>query len=156
MRSRTITRALSLAVAALAALALLAPAGAAAAPRSNAELVAAHARTIAECDVGAIVDTYAADATLIFPGGQVVKGRAALTQAYGGLVKAPAEGGLCGLKTVPVREWRHGDTSFVKFKDVAPFLAKPYYSTDAYVFEDGEIAVEATTFDPTKLVFKKS
>ncbi|HWH19117.1 MAG TPA: hypothetical protein VN671_01190, partial [Solirubrobacterales bacterium] len=67
-----------------------------------------------------------------------------------------ADGGLCGVTTTPVREWQVGSTSFVRFKDDAPFLAKPYYSTDGYVFKGGKIALEVTTFDPTQLELKKS
>jgi hypothetical protein len=37
----------------------------------------------------------------------------------------------------------------------APFLAKPYFSTDGYVFKGGKIAAEMSTFDATKLDFKK-
>jgi hypothetical protein len=55
-----------------------------------------------------------------------------------------------------VLEWESAGTSFVKFKVTAPFLAKPYFSTDGYVFKNGKIAAEMSTFDATKLVFKKT
>ena len=53
-------------------------------------------------------------------------------------------------------EWSSGGTSFVKFRVTAPFIAKPYFSTDGYVFKGGKIAAEMSTFDATKLVLKKT
>ena len=103
-----------------------------------------------------MVNGYTADATLFFPEGVVTKGRKALTELYGGFVKPPSEEGLCGLKATPVLEWESGSTSFAKFKVTAPFLAKPYFSTDGYVFKGGKIAAEMSTFDATKLEFKKT
>jgi hypothetical protein len=42
-----------------------------------------------------------------------------------------------------VLEWSSGGTSFVKSKVTAPFIAKPYFSTDGYVFKGGKIAADA-------------
>ena len=66
------------------------------------------------------------------------------------------EAGADDLVAKPVLEWESGGTSFVKFKVTAPFLAKPYFSTDGYVFKGGKIAAEMSTFDATKLEFKKT
>jgi hypothetical protein len=112
-------------------------------------------RRAAACDADALVAGYTADATLFFPDGVVVHGRAALQKLYDGFVKPPDEEGLCGLKATPVKAWDSEGTSFVKFRVTAPFLAKPYFSTDGYVFEGGKIAAEMSTFDATKLVLKK-
>jgi hypothetical protein len=154
MRS-PIVRAGLAAVAVISALAILVPSFAGAAG-SNKSLVAAHGKALAECSAEGLVDGYTADATLFFPDGVVVKGRKALTELYEGFVKPPSEEGLCGLKAKPVLEWESGGTSFVKFKVTAPFLAKPYFSTDGYVFKGGKIAAEMSTFDATKLDFKKT
>jgi hypothetical protein len=129
--------------------------GGALAKQSNAQLVKAHVAALAACDADALVAGYTNDATLFFPDGVIVQGRAALQKLYDGFVLPPEQEGLCGLKAKPVKEWTAGTTSFVKFKVTAPFLAKPYFSTDGYVFEGGKIAAEMSTFDATKLVFKK-
>ena len=140
----------------LLALAILVPSFAGGAAKSNKALVAAHGKALAECSAEGLVDGYTADATLFFPDGVVVKGRKALTELYEGFVKPPSEEGLCGLNAAPVLEWESGGTSFVKFKVTAPFLAKPYFSTDGYVFRGRKIAAEMSTFDATKLVLKKT
>ena len=128
--------------------------GVAGAASSNAKLVKEHVAALSACDADALVAGYTSDATLFFPDGVVVQGEKALQKLYDGFVKSPDEEGLCGLKAKPVLEWASGGTSFVKFKVTAPFLAKPYFSTDGYVFKGGKIAAEMSTFDATKLVFK--
>lgn len=153
-RSHPALRRLTALAAALAAAFALAT-GVAGAAGSNAKLVKAHVAALAACDADALVAGYTADATLFFPDGVVVQGKAALQKLYDGFVLPPEEEGLCGLKAKPVLEWSAGGTSFVKFKVTAPFLAKPYFSTDGYVFEGGKIAAEMSTFDASKLVFKK-
>ena len=82
---------------------------------------------LAKCDADALVDGYTDDATVFFPDGVVVQGRKALQKLYDGFVKSPV---------------------------TAPFLAKPYFSTDGYVFKGEKIAAEMSTFDATRLVFK--
>jgi hypothetical protein len=155
MRS-PIARATLAAAAVLTALAIIVPGFAGGAAKSNKALVAAHGKVLAECSAEGLVNGYTADATLFFPDGVVVKGRKALTELYEGFVKPPSEEGLCGLKATPVLEWEEGGTSFVKFRVTAPFLAKPYFSTDGYVFKGGKIAAEMSTFDASKLAFKKT
>jgi hypothetical protein len=151
-RITPVARLIAVAAAFTAALALAT--GVAGAAGSNAKLVKAHGAALAACDADALVAGYTPDATLFFPDGVVVKGQAALQKLYDGFVKSPDDEGLCGLKAKPMKEWSSGGTSFVKFKVTAPFLAKPYFSTDGYVFENGKIAAEISTFDATKLVFK--
>jgi hypothetical protein len=155
-RSLIVRARLGAAVAVLASLAVLVPTVAGAAKSSNKALVAAHGKALAECSAEGLVDGYTANATLFFPDGVVVQGRKALTELYEGFVKSPEEEGLCGLKAKPVLEWESDGTSFVKFKVTAPFLAKPYFSTDGYVFKSGKIAAELSTFDASKLDFKKT
>jgi hypothetical protein len=152
-RSHPVARLVAVVAVLAAAFAVLT--GAAGAAGSNAKLVKAHVAALAACDANALVAGYTADATVFFPEGVIVQGRAALQKLYDGFVLPPEEEGLCGLKAKPVKEWSAGGTSFVKFKVTAPFLAKTYFSTDGYVFEGGKIAAEMSTFDASKLVFKK-
>ncbi len=138
----------------LAALALLLVSGTAVA-KSNKRLVMEHIQALADCDAKALTDGYTKDATLFFPDGVVVQGRAALRELYDGFVKSVDDGGLCGLRATPQKWWSRGKTTFVKFKVTAPFLAKPYFGTDGYVFKGNKIAAEVSTFDSSKLEFKK-
>jgi hypothetical protein len=142
-------------VAAVLAAALVAVPGASAAKggKSITALVDAHIAALRACDADALVAGYTADAKLFFPDGTVVQGRSALQELYDGFVKPPAEGGLCGLDARPVDRFTRGRTTFVKFEVTAPFLAEPYFSTDAYVFKGRKIVSEVSTFDSTKLKF---
>jgi hypothetical protein len=155
-RSPIVRATLAAAAVTVVALAILVPGFAGGATKSNKALVAAHGKALAECSAEGLVNGYTSNATLFFPDGVVVKGRKALTELYEGFVKSPEEEGLCGLKATPVLEWEEGGTSFVKFRVTAPFLAKTYFSTDGYVFKGGKIAAEMSTFDASKLVFKKT
>ena len=153
-RSHPAVRRLAALVATATAALALGTTGVAGAASSNAKLVKEHIAALSACDADALVAGYTADATVFFPDGVVVEGEKALQKLYDGFVKSPDEEGLCGLKAKPVLEWASGGTSFVKFKVTAPFLAKPYFSTDGYVFKGGKIAAEMSTFDASKLVFK--
>jgi hypothetical protein len=116
--------------------------------------VAQHIAALTACDANALVAGYTADATVFFPDGVVVSGTAALQNLYNGFVKPQSQGGLCGLLATPVQEFQRDQTVFVKFSVTAPFLAAPYLSTDGYIFENGKIASELSTFDASKLKFK--
>ena len=153
-RSHPAVRRLAALVATVVAVLALGATSAAGAASSNAKLVKEHIAALSACDADALVAGYTSDATVFFPDGVVVQGEKALQKLYDGFVKSPDDEGLCGLKAKPVLEWASGGTSFVKFKVTAPFLAKPYFSTDGYVFKGGKIAAEMSTFDATKLVFK--
>jgi uncharacterized iron-regulated protein len=157
MRIRVISMKLRLVLAAtlIASLAIVVSGAGASVQSSHAKLVKAHIAALAACDANALVAGYTNDATLFFPDGVIVQGRAALQKLYDGFVKSPEEEGLCGLKATPLKAWDSKETSFVKFKVTAPFLTKPYFSTDGYVFEHGKIAAEMSTFDASKLSFKK-
>ncbi|MBK5218215.1 MAG: nuclear transport factor 2 family protein [Thermoleophilia bacterium] len=141
-------------IAALAALLIVPATGSAAGGKSIDRLVDAHIEALADCDADALVAGYTNDATLFFPDGVIVQGRAALQDLYDGFVKPPEQKGLCGLDAKPQKSWTSGRTTFVKFKVTAPFLAKPYFSTDGYVFKGNKIAAEVSTFDSSKLTFK--
>jgi hypothetical protein len=124
-------------------------------PKSVKALVGEHIKALSDCDADALVAGYTKNATLFFPDGVIVEGEKALQELYEGFVKQPSEGGLCGLRADPVKYWIHGRTAFVKFEVTAPFLEKTYFSTDGYYFKGKEIAAEMSTFDASKLVFKK-
>lgn len=124
-------------------------------PKSVKALVREHIKALSDCDADALVAGYTKNATLFFPDGVVVEGEKALQELYDGFVKAPSEGGLCGLQADPVKYWIHGRTAFVKFEVTASFLEGAYFSTDGYYFKGNKIAAEMSTFDASKLTFKK-
>jgi limonene-1,2-epoxide hydrolase len=140
-----------------AAVALAAPGGVGvAADRgtpSNVQLVKAHLRALDDCDAKAGVAGYAKDVVVFYPDGVVVRGIEAIRASYAMSTKPFVEGGFCGASAKLLRTWTQGDTTIATFRIKAPFLAEPYVATDTYVFRDGKIAGESSTFDATKLKF---
>jgi hypothetical protein len=86
--------------------------------------------------------------------GQVARGREAIGKLFVGFV-TPRPNGLKGIRFIPQTTAKYGDTIVVYWKAEAPFLAEPYYGSDAYVTHDGMMAGMVTTFDGSKLKFKK-
>jgi hypothetical protein len=122
-------------------------------PKSVDAVVEEHLDALHDCDAERLVAGYTQDAKLFFPDGVVVEGRSELRDVYEDFVRPFEEGGLCGLTATPVESARKGKTIFIKFEVEAPFLAEPYFSTDAYIIRAGLIWSEVSTFDATKLVF---
>ena len=86
--------------------------------------------------------------------GQVAKGREAIGKLFVGFV-TPRPNGLKGIRFIPQTSVKYGDTIVVYWKAEAPFLAEPYYGSDAYITHDGMMAGMVTTFDGAKLKFKQ-
>jgi hypothetical protein len=94
---------------------------------------------------------YPNDVEILLPGGQVMKGRPAVGEMFQGFVKAPKDGGLCGLTFKAEHVFAVGGTINVQWVATAPFLAEPYKGADAYVTRDGLMAAQVTTFDGAAL-----
>jgi hypothetical protein len=86
--------------------------------------------------------------------GQVAKGREAIGKLFVGFV-TPRPNGLKGIRFIPQTSVKYGDTIVVYWKAEAPFLAEPYYGSDAYITHKGMMAGMVTTFDGSKLKFKQ-
>src|SRR5262245_53067828 len=65
-------------------------------PTSQA-VVDEHLAAINRCDWTRLMAQYPADVEFFLPGGQVVKGRAAVGDLFRNFVKPAKDGGLCGL-----------------------------------------------------------
>src|SRR5688500_5431933 len=76
---------------------------------------------------------YPNDAEIFLPAGVVIRGRQAVADAFGGMVKPVADGGLFGVTFIPEHVFTVGDTVNVQWKVEAPFLKEPYRGADAYV-----------------------
>ena len=97
---------------------------------------------------------YPADVEFFLPGGQVVKGRAAVGDLFRNFVKPVKEGGLCGLKFDTEHTFVVGATVNVQWRATADFLAEPYRGADAYETKDGLMQAQVTTFDGAQLKMK--
>jgi hypothetical protein len=97
---------------------------------------------------------YPDDVQIHLPDGQVIKGRAAVGELFAGFCK-PRPDGLKGLKFTSESVFKVGDTLNVQWRAEADFLTEPYKGSDAYVTRGGLMAAQVTTFDGSKLKFKK-
>src|SRR5262245_49541713 len=75
-----------------------------------------HLAAINACDWNRLMAQYPADVEFFLPGGEVVKGRAAVGELFRGFVKPVKEGGLCGLKFETEHTFVVGDTINVQWK----------------------------------------
>jgi hypothetical protein len=110
-----------------------------------------HVDALNKCDWKRLMAQYPADAEIYLPGGDVKKGRAEVGTMFEGFVKAPKDGGLCGLTFKAEHTFLVGTTVNVQWVATAPFLAAPYRGADAYVTRDGLMAAQVTTFDGNAL-----
>jgi len=110
-----------------------------------------HVDALNKCDWKRLMAQYPADVEILLPAGQVVKGRAAVGEMFQTFVKAPNDGGLCGLTFKAEHVFTVGNTVNVQWVATAPFLAEPYKGADAYVTRGGLMAAQVTTFDGAAL-----
>ena len=113
-----------------------------------------HLAAINACDWNRLMAQYPADVQFFLPGGEVVKGRAAVGDLFRNFVKPVKEGGLCGLKFETEHTFVVGDTINVQWKATAPFLAEPYKGADAYETKNGLMQAQVTTFKASEIRMK--
>ena len=118
------------------------------------KVVEEHLAAFSACDWNRLLAGFAENAEFFAPNGSVVRGRKALGQMYTQVVKAPAQGGTCGLKVTSEHIFVVGETVNVQWRAEAPFLAEPYRGADAYETHDGLMAAQVTTFDAAALKMK--
>ncbi|WP_137174169.1 nuclear transport factor 2 family protein [Massilia sp. HP4] len=118
------------------------------------KVLAEHLDAVEKSDWNRLVAQFPEDGEVHMLDGQVAKGRAAIGKLFVGFV-TPRPNGLKGIRFVPQTSAKYGDTIMVYWKAEAPFLAEPYYGSDAYITHDGMMAGMVTTFDGSKLKFKK-
>ena len=118
------------------------------------KVLAEHLDAVEKSDWNRLVAQFPENGEVHMLDGQVAKGRAAIGKLFVGFV-TPRPNGLKGIRFVPQTSVKYGDTIVVYWKAEAPFLAEPYYGSDAYITKDGMMAGMVTTFDGSKLKFKK-
>ncbi|MBY0238946.1 MAG: hypothetical protein K2X55_06500 [Burkholderiaceae bacterium] len=124
-------------------------------PQATPELVLAeHLDAVDHSDWNRLVAQFPEHGEVHMLDGQVHKGRQAIGKLFIGFV-TPRPNGLKGIRFIPQSSAQFGDTLVVYWKAEAPFLAEPYYGSDAYITQDGMMAGMVTTFDGSKLKFKQ-
>lgn len=113
-----------------------------------------HLDALNNCDWNRLMAQYPDDVEIHLPDGAVIKGRAKVGDLFAGFCK-PRPDGLKGLKFTTVSSFKVGDTLNVLWTADADFLSEPYKGSDAYVTRGGLMAAQVTTFDGSKLKFKK-
>ena len=111
-----------------------------------------HIDALNKCDWKRLMAQYPND--LHLPDGQVIKGRGKVGELFAGFCKKRPDG-LNGLKFTGESSFLVGNTLNVMWRAEADFLAEPYKGSDAYVTRGGLMAAQVTTFDGSKLKFKK-
>ena len=114
-----------------------------------------HMDAINKCDWTRLMAQYPPDVEFFLPGGQVVKGRAAVGDLFTNFVKPAKDGGLCGMSFKPEHVFVVGNTINVQWVATAPFLLEPYRGADAYITRDGLMAAQVTTFRSDEIKMKK-
>jgi hypothetical protein len=114
-----------------------------------------HLAAINACDWTRLMAQYPDDVEFFLPGGQVVKGRAAVGELFRGFVKPAKDGGLCGLKFDAEHTFVVGGVINIQWVANAPFLLEPYRGADAYETKDGLMQAQVTTFDSAQIKMKK-
>ena len=113
-----------------------------------------HLDTLNKCDWNRLMAQYPKDVEIHLPDGAVIKGREKVGDLFAGFCK-PRPDGLKGLKFTSESSFMVGNTLNVMWRAEADFLAEPYKGSDAYVTRGGLMAAQVTTFDGSKLKFKK-
>lgn len=118
------------------------------------KVLAEHLDAVDKSDWNRLVAQFPENGEVHMLDGQVARGREAIGKLFVGFV-TPRPNGLKGIRFIPQTTAKYGDTLVVHWKAEAPFLAEPYYGSDAYITQDGMMAGMVTTFDGSKLKFKK-
>ncbi len=118
------------------------------------KVVDEHLDALNKCDWNRLMAQYPNDVEIHLPDGQVIKGRQKVGELFTGFCK-PRPDGLKGLNFTTESSFKVGNTLNVMWRAEADFLSEPYKGSDAYVTRDGLMAAQVTTFDGSKLKFKK-
>jgi len=118
------------------------------------KVLAEHLDAVDHSDWNRLVAQFPENGEVHMLDGQVARGREAIGKLFVGFV-TPRPNGLKGIRFIPQTSVTYGDTIVVYWKAEAPFLAEPYYGSDAYITHKGMMAGMVTTFDGSKLKFKQ-
>ena len=116
-------------------------------PRPTAQAVVdEHLDALNRGDWERLMAQYPDDVEIFLPGGVTLRGRQQVGDAFRGMVKPFAEGGLYGAVFTPEHVFTVGDTVSVQWRVDAHFLAEPYRGADAYITRGGLLAAQVSTF----------
>ena len=113
-----------------------------------------HLDALNRGDWGRLMAQYPADVEIFLPDGITIRGRDAVGEAFRGMVKPFAEGGVLGAIFTPEHVFTVGDTVNVQWRVDAEFLSEPYRGADAYITRDGLLAVQVSTFQRNQFKVK--
>ena len=105
-----------------------------------------HLDALNRGDWNRLMAQYPDDVEIFLPGGVVIRGRQAVADAFGGIVKPFKDGGIFGVTFTAEHVFAVGDTVNVQWKADAEFLTEPYRGADAYVTRDGLLVAQVSTF----------
>ena len=105
-----------------------------------------HLDALNRSDWQRLMAQYPDDVEIFLPGGVVIRGRQAVADAFGGMVKPWKDGGIRGITFTPEHVFTVGDTVNVQWKADADFLNEPYRGADAYVTRNGLLVAQVSTF----------
>jgi hypothetical protein len=110
-----------------------------------------HFAALNACDWDRLLAQYPNDAQINLPNGWIAKGRESIGELFADFCKDPKDGGLKGIQFAPVNSTQIENTFVTQWEATAPFLAEPYYGSDAYVTHDGYMQAMVSTFDGNAL-----
>jgi hypothetical protein len=116
-------------------------------------VLAQHIAALNACDWKGLMQQYPDTYQLRLPGGVVVTGRDATAVVFAGFVKAPADGGLCGITFSEESRQVTAGTLAVNWVAQSD-LYEDYRGADAYITDDGLMVQMVSTFDGAELVLK--
>ena len=123
-------------------------------PTPNA-VVAEHLDALNRGDWNRLMAQYPDDVEFFLPDGVMIRGRQAVGDAFGGLVKPFEDGGLLGVTFTAEHVFTAGNTVSVQWRTDAPSLQEPYRGADAYVTRDGLLVAQVSTFSMEDLRDKR-
>lgn len=106
-----------------------------------------HIRALNESDWLGLMAQYPDNAEIHMGGGNVARGRAAIGEMFAEAVRSPESGGIAGLIFSGESELQVGGTLSVQWEADAPWLARPYKGSDAYVSDGQYMVAMVSTFD---------
>ncbi|MEP3278989.1 MAG: nuclear transport factor 2 family protein [Stappiaceae bacterium] len=119
------------------------------------QVVDEHLDALNKCDWNRLLAQYPPEVLIIVADGASFQGRKAVGDLFEGFCKSKADGGLNGLQFTTLSTFTVEGTLNVIWEADADFLEEPYKGADAYVTKDGFMYAQVTTFDGSKLKFKK-
>jgi hypothetical protein len=115
-----------------------------------------HLDALNRGDWNRLMAQYPDDVEIFLPAGVVIRGREAVGDAFAGMVKPFADGGLFGVTFTAEHVFTVGDTVNLQWKVDAPVLKEPYRGADAYITRDGLLVAQVSTFDMNALRDKRT